>query len=103
MAIARALESAALTSSAIVGRFGGEEFILLLPDADAESLETAAQNIAAVLQAQNIPHAASPVSDRVTVSQGLALWQPGVSARELIAGADKALYQAKQEGRNRYK
>ncbi|MNL57732.1 diguanylate cyclase [compost metagenome] len=56
-----------------------------------------------MLQAQNIPHAASPVSDRVTVSQGLALWQPGVSARELIAGADKALYQAKQEGRNRYK
>lgn len=103
MAIARALESAALTSSGIVGRFGGEEFVLLLPDADSQALQSAAQNIAAVLQAQNIPHAGSPVSDRVTVSQGLALWKPGVTARELIARADKALYQAKQAGRNRYK
>ena len=76
---------------------------MLLPDADSQALQSAAQNIAAVLQAQNIPHAGSPVSDRVTVSQGLALWKPGVTARELIARADKALYQAKQAGRNRYK
>jgi len=42
------------------------------------------------------------VSDTVTVSQGLTVWQPGQTAQAVIAQADKALYSAKQQGRNRW-
>lgn len=100
--IARTLESATRQNGGVVGRFGGEEFVVLLPDADLATLESTAQAIARELQTQALAHARSPVSPYVTVSQGLATWASGQTAQSVIARADKALYAAKQQGRNRW-
>ncbi|HDR2792682.1 MULTISPECIES: GGDEF domain-containing protein [Enterobacter] len=100
MMIARVLESATQDSHGVVGRFGGEEFIVLLPDPG--QLQSTAAAIANTLQSQAQAHALSPVSSLVTVSQGLATWKVGQTAQSVIARADKALYSAKQQGRNRW-
>lgn len=100
--IARILESATQDHRGTVGRVGGEEFVVLLPDADARLLQTTAESISRALRAKALEHALSPVSDTVTVSQGLTVWQPGQTAQAVIAQADKALYSAKQQGRNRW-
>lgn len=100
--IARILESATQDHRGTVGRVGGEEFVVLLPDADAHLLQTTAESISRALRAKALEHVLSPVSDTVTVSQGLTVWQPGQTAQAVIAQADKALYSAKQQGRNRW-
>lgn len=100
--IARTLESATEHNRGVVGRFGGEEFVVLLPDADISAVKSTAEAISLGLQHQALVHARSPVSPFVTVSQGLTTWQTGQSAQSVIASADKALYAAKQEGRNRW-
>jgi diguanylate cyclase (GGDEF)-like protein len=98
--IARVLESATQDKHGVVGRFGGEEFIVLLPDPG--QLQSTAAAIASALQSQAQAHALSPVNPLVTVSQGLATWEVGQTAQSVIARADKALYSAKQQGRNRW-
>jgi len=100
--IARILESATLDSEGFVGRVGGEEFVVLLPDATASLLHATAERISGALQTQALAHAFSPVNPNITVSQGLTIWQHGQSAQSVIANADKALYSAKQQGRNRW-
>jgi diguanylate cyclase (GGDEF)-like protein len=100
MMIARVLESATQDNHGVVGRFGGEEFIVLLPDPG--QLQSTAAAIASTLQSQAQAHALSPVNPLVTVSQGLAIWEVGQTAQSVIARADKALYSAKQQGRNRW-
>jgi diguanylate cyclase (GGDEF)-like protein len=88
----------------VAGRFGGEEFAVLLPD----TTEVGARRIAERLRTQI---AATPMAGdgkssrsgrRVTVSIGVAAARPGcVTTEELIGAADAALYAAKQAGRNR--
>ncbi|QLR43320.1 membrane-associated sensor domain-containing protein [Enterobacter sp. RHBSTW-00994] len=102
VAIAQTLEFATQESKGVVGRFGGEEFVLLLPDATLDMLLNTAENITQALRTQALPYVLSPVNPLVTVSQGLATWQPGQTAPSIIARADKALYMAKQQGRNRW-
>jgi len=100
--IAQCLARASLPATGIPGRFGGEEFVVLLPrSSETEALQVAA-DIADEIQLQNIEHLASPVMPRVTVSLGVASWSNGMAPRTLISHADKALYQAKQQGRNRW-
>jgi diguanylate cyclase (GGDEF)-like protein len=79
-------------------RYGGEEFLLLLPESDA----TAAAAVAERLR-QAIELAAGPASwPNVTASFGVASQQPGMAGvPELVAAADEALYAAKRGGRNR--
>ena len=87
----------------IIARIGGEEFVALLPDSDDAGARTVAETIQHNLRHARVPHAASEVSDFVTVSVGLAVTYPSdrVSALSLFKAADKALYQAKAAGRNR--
>jgi len=100
--IARTLENATRDNAGVVGRIGGEEFVILLPDADMSAVQRLAHNIAGALANQALPHAVSPVSPYVTVSQGLTTWEANQTAASVIARADKALYMAKQQGRNRW-
>ena len=83
-------------------RYGGEEFIVLLPESDLAAARDIAERLRQAVESRNLPHAASPVADRVTVSLGVA----AINAcdgefPDLLAAADIALYLAKAKGRNR--
>ncbi|MDP5337416.1 MAG: diguanylate cyclase [Nodularia sp. (in: cyanobacteria)] len=88
----------------LLARYGGEEFTVLLPNTDKEGVIKIAQKIQQVIRDQVIPHAHSHVADIVTVSLGVASLIPTLEVHPdtLIAYADKALYDAKQQGRDRY-
>jgi diguanylate cyclase (GGDEF)-like protein/PAS domain S-box-containing protein len=86
----------------LAARYGGEEFVVVLPNTDAEGaliVTTAMQKAIASLQ---LPHVKSQVSQYITISLGISslIPSPETSVDELIAQADQALYQAKQQGRN---
>lgn len=87
----------------LVARYGGEELIALLIDRSPIEVETVAHNIVECVARQAIPHVASSVSDCVTVSVGATLpcCDPEVAYSTLAHIADKALYLAKHQGRNR--
>jgi diguanylate cyclase (GGDEF)-like protein/PAS domain S-box-containing protein len=84
-------------------RYGGEEFIAVLPETDAAGAARLAEVIRAEIEALELRHYASPISKVVTVSLGVAATIPDSESepRELLVDADRALYQAKQDGRNR--
>ena len=86
----------------LVARYGGEEFALLAPAIDAGQALMVAQGICEALQALALPHAGSPYGV-VTISIGVAATLPSEtgSPDALIWSADRALYRAKLEGRNR--
>ncbi len=86
-----------------VGRYGGEEFLAILPETDEKGAMIVALEIQEGLAKLAFPHPASPLGTTVTASIGIAT---AVASREhkhtwLLQEADNALYQAKQEGRNR--
>jgi diguanylate cyclase (GGDEF)-like protein len=86
--------------SDVVGRFGGEEFTVLLPGTDATGAESIAERLRA--SAARLSVAAADARIRVTVSIGVAvLGQHGSDLFELLAAADVALYRAKDAGRDR--
>jgi diguanylate cyclase (GGDEF)-like protein len=98
--IAQAVQKSVSRPADLVARYGGEEFVITLPETDLAGAVTVAEAIAALA----IPHQLSKVSDTVTVSIGIACLTstPDFSPDDLINQADKALYLAKQQGRNRY-
>lgn len=102
-AVARALQGAAKRPTDLAARYGGEEFVLLLPDTDLEGAERVATQALEAVRAERLEHAASPVAAHVTISLGVrALVPTGRQAPQtLLAEADKALFDAKREGRNR--
>ena len=100
VAIAQVLKQVADHVKGTAGRFGGEEFVMLIPSGDESYVTEVVQAIADRLSAENIVHLHSPVLPRITVSQGIARWLPGMDAQMLISSADNALYQAKARGRN---
>jgi diguanylate cyclase (GGDEF)-like protein len=81
-------------------RFGGEEFAVMMPGGTAESAGTIAERIRQRVEAyqRSEPDLASL---HVTASIGVAVSPPGVTARDLIERADRALYHAKRAGKNR--
>jgi len=87
----------------LIARYGGEEFALLLPMTDAENTFKIAEKVQRDINSLKIPHKKSEVSSFVTLSFGLATLcsQTNTSPDHLVELADKALYQAKHEGRNR--
>jgi diguanylate cyclase (GGDEF)-like protein len=87
----------------IVGRFGGEEFTVLLRNSGAEEALSMAERIRQAVEDEPfwVPRGDQECELRVTVSLGLACWNPELSQERLLAVADEALYQAKEGGRNR--
>lgn len=85
----------------IVCRYGGEEFLIIVPMADLKTCRARAEHIRSKLHELNLLHHGQTLG-KVTVSAGVArLPQHGTSVEELIKAADAALYQAKREGRDR--
>lgn len=100
--VARVIGRAARRPLDVCGRYGGEEFVLLLFGPQAADLCTVAEKIRSSVQAERIPHPESPVADVITVSVGSAAMRPNASRTlsGLIQQADESLYAAKQAGRN---
>ncbi len=85
----------------IVCRFGGEEFVIILPLADVKGTQARAERIRSKLRELTILHQGKAVG-MVTVSVGVAaLPQHGTTPKTLLESADAALYRAKREGRDR--
>ena len=83
-------------------RYGGEEFALILPNAGQEHAEKIAEQMRVAIADLDLPHSASPVANFVTASFGIHTIAPDkyFLPETLIDFADKALYQAKEQGRN---
>lgn len=101
--IAQALAKCLRRPGDVVARYGGEELAAILPGADAGKPALLAERVRAAVEALGLEHPASGVSRFVTVSVGAASIVPGrqQNSDTLIASADRALYRAKQGGRNR--
>jgi len=100
--VAQALYEALLRPIDIVARYGGEEFTAILPNTDLDGAVMVARRMMKNVAELNIPHPASPVAGRVTVSIGATTMIPSIDQRatSLLDYADKALYEAKETGRN---
>ncbi len=81
-----------------VGRFGGEEFLLILPENTREDAERAAERIRRGIAVLRIPEL--PAGETMTVSLGVAVHRPGETVDQTLGRADAALYEAKHRGRN---
>lgn len=87
----------------LAARFGGEEFVVVLPATPFAALAPLGERLRANVEALKIPHAGSGVSNHVTISVGCAATVPQSDdeLRGLIEIADQALYEAKHAGKNR--
>lgn len=85
-------------SGEVVGRYGGEEFVIVCPETVIEDATERAERLRRALMAARI---ASRADARVTASFGVAQVEPGDTVETLVKRADAALYEAKRSGRNR--
>ncbi len=101
--IAGALESVLFRPSDMVARYGGEEFAMILPGSNREGAAVVARRILDRVAELTIPHSGE-AGGHVTLSIGIATAQAqtGMTPDGLISSADKALYRAKEGGRNRF-
>lgn len=88
----------------MVARYGGEEFACILPETDEDGAKHVAQRIIEAMAEAQIEHLKSEIADYVTLSIGVNITTPTLDDQlvDFIGVADKALYQAKLKGRNRY-
>lgn len=102
-AVAQALKNSIKRPGDFVARFGGEEFIVVLPDSDKSAAINVAQQICENIRALKINHPKS-FTDIITVSLGgsTAIPDNDYKHNNLVGLADERLYQAKAEGRNRF-
>jgi diguanylate cyclase (GGDEF)-like protein len=103
--VAGAIIEATQRSSDIVARYGGEEFAILLPHTDLAGMILLTERIQVNLARLKIEHPGSIVSQYITLSFGLATCMPslGASFADLLTAADRAMYRAKEQGRNTYR
>ncbi len=101
--VAKALHEALGEPGDFVARYGGEEFVAVMPDTELERALATAEAMRGRIMGLAVPHESSEVSDRITLSIGVSCAVPreDLDSPELIAVADKALYEAKREGRDR--
>lgn len=101
--VATALQKGLHRPADLLVRYGGEEFMALLPGTGSDGALTVAAAMQEEVAALQLPHGSSTVSPLVTVSIGVATACPNetLPVEQLIAAADQALYQAKRAGRNR--
>lgn len=100
--IATTLQHSLQRTTDMATRYGGEEFCILLPNTSLSGALKVATQIQANVQRLQIAHADSPISPSITISSGVASLLPSAEANSsrLISLADKALYEAKDKGRN---
>jgi diguanylate cyclase (GGDEF)-like protein/PAS domain S-box-containing protein len=101
--IGKALADSVLRPADLAARYGGEEFVLLLPEVEVHGALMVGQRAIKRITDLGIPHAASENNDIVSISIGAATLIPSIDTDpcKLIELADEALYQAKEQGRNR--
>ncbi|QBE65281.1 diguanylate cyclase domain-containing protein [Pseudoduganella lutea] len=108
--VAQALGAHALRGTDLAARYGGEEFVLLFAETDGDAALALGEAIRAHVEALQLPHPRSPTSAWITVSIGVATMTPGPQPGEqagvapgvqaLFVAADRAMYAAKEGGRN---
>jgi len=100
--VAKAVEGVKKRTSDFVARYGGEEFVMILPGTNMEGAVQLAEDVRCAVVALNIQHNTSDVAEYITLSSGVATILPDqkMLPADLIKAADKALYQAKANGRN---
>jgi diguanylate cyclase (GGDEF)-like protein len=103
--VARAVSTASNRPGDLAARYGGEEFVLILPGTSEEGARTLAERLRQRVADLAIPHAHSHLAPHLTISLGVAsaVPRPGSDPADLLDLADRALYAAKEEGRNRVK
>ena len=101
--VAKGIAGSMRRASDHAARYGGEEFAVILPHTDAAAAAVAAEKLRAGIAQLALPHATSGVAAFVTISVGVATLIPARTsqASDLLAAADRALYEAKESGRNR--
>ena len=101
--IAQALADVLQRPGDLAARYGGEEFVVILPYTDENGAAKIAEQLHQAVTRLAIPHEYSPVRDHVTISLGVAAMLPDnrSSPADLVQIADTALYQAKEQGRDR--
>ena len=103
-AIARSTAELLKRPGDLAARFGGEEFVVLLPQTDLDGALRVAEEVRVAIEGLGISHRHSEAAKVVTVSIGAAVSTPeqgGSGAEALVEAADRALYEAKRLGRNR--
>jgi diguanylate cyclase (GGDEF)-like protein len=100
--VASALGSAATRARDAFARFGGEEFVLVLPETDETSAYKIAERCRSLIFKEQIPHEKSQTGQLLTISMGVGTITPmhKDEAMAFIEAVDQRLYQAKQKGRN---
>jgi diguanylate cyclase (GGDEF)-like protein len=103
MKLAEVLGQQAGRANDLLARFGGEEFIVLLPETEEIGALVVAKRMQDAVDRLEIPNETSPINQMLTVSIGVGVCRPkfGGNAAVLVDIADKALYEAKRLGRNR--
>ncbi len=101
--VAHTMEESLNRPADLAARYGGEEFVALLVDTEREGARLLAERIRERIESLQLEHRASTVAPVLTVSLGVATSQPRPAqpAEDLVSWADRALYRAKQGGRNR--
>ncbi|AFQ42719.1 diguanylate cyclase domain-containing protein [Desulfosporosinus meridiei] len=100
--VAASLKGSLKRQGDFIARYGGEEFVVVLPNTTVEGAVIVAETLRVSVENLEIPHRLSSVTPKVTISLGIAVGHANLanSPTPLIEAADKALYQAKQNGRN---
>jgi diguanylate cyclase (GGDEF)-like protein/PAS domain S-box-containing protein len=103
ISVGEQLTRIAQRSADFPARYGGDEFVLVLPDTGAEGAARIANQVKDAITRLDLPNPGSSSSPRVTVSQGIATANPATKGEfsSLMLSADRALYKAKHLGRNR--
>jgi len=101
--VASVIEALAHRPRDVVCRFGGEEIAMLLPNTELQGTLSLAHAAVQAVRARGLPHEASTTSGVLTISAGVAVLRPevGMGSDTLLLLADRALYQAKRQGRDR--
>lgn len=84
-----------------LGRFGGEEFLIIAPEASAEGIVVLAERIRGAIEEKPIETPSGAVSVTVSLGTVARIMEQNTSLKDLIHEADRALYRAKESGRNR--
>ena len=104
VAFASELKQIARRPGDLCARYGGDEFVLVLPETDSNGAMCIAKQVQMAVDRLDLSNPGSPISARLTVSQGVSTAWPAKKGNTnyLMLHADKALYDAKQAGRNRF-